>query len=437
MDADPRATVPPGPVGLADIEQAAAVLAGVIAPSPLEETRWLGRLVGGPAYFKCENLQRAGSFKVRGAYTRMSRLSPAERDFGVVTASAGNHAQGVAVAAQLLGIRATVFMPEGAPLPKERATREYGADVVIGGESIDECLVAAAAFAEKTAATLIHPYDHVDIVAGQGSVGLEILQQCPDVATVVVAIGGGGLCAGILTVLREKVTDRHVRVTGVQAGGAASLAPSIEAGRPVQLPTKATMADGIAVGKPGAVPFAVLTDPARGLDDLRTVTEEQLSEALLSMLERAKMVVEPAGAASVAAVLADPAAFPPPLVMVLSGGNIDPLLLQRVIQHGLVSAGRYLSLTVRFPDRPGSLAKLLAGVAGSGANVLEVLHRRTSSGLAVDDVEVSVDLETRGAEHSDQVLDGLRRSGYVVRRNRDETGAAVRHRPAEATKHPG
>jgi threonine dehydratase len=405
-------------VTIDDVRVARDGLAHVLAPSPMEESRWLAALVGGPVFFKCENLQRAGSFKVRGAYTRMAGLSDAERSLGVVTASAGNHAQGVAVAASLLGIAATVFMPAGSPLPKENATRGYGADVVLGGESIDECLVFAAEFAQRTGATLIHPFDHPDIVAGQGTVGLEILDQCHDVATVVVPVGGGGLAAGLAVALRDgrgenPGDERRIRLIGVQAEGAAAYPASLAAGRPVALTSKATMADGIAVGRPGDVPFDLIAGPG-GFDDILTVSEEELSRALVMTLERAKLVVEPAGAAGVAAVLADPASFEPPVVVVLSGGNVDPLLLSRVIRHGLIASGRYLSVSVRFPDRPGSLAALVACVAATGSNVLEVVHRRTSDDLGVNDVEVAIDLETRGPTHRDEILARLRSAGYRV-----------------------
>ena len=422
----------PPAVTLDDIRAAAVDLSEVIEPTPLEASRWLGALVGGEVSFKCENLQRAGSFKVRGAYTRMLRLDPVERALGVVTASAGNHAQGVAVAAAMLGISATVFMPAGAPLPKENATRGYGADVRLGGSSIDECLVFAAQFAADTGATLIHPFDHPAVVAGQGTVGLEILQQCPDVATVVVPVGGGGLAAGLGIALRRGSRARPrrsgpgVRLVGVQAGGAATYARSLAAGHPVARSSMPTMADGIAVGRPGDVPFRVLSG-VDGFDEVREVSEESLSRAVLATLERAKMVVEPAGAAGVAAVLDDPAAFEPPVVVVLSGGNVDPLLLSRIVRHGLVASSRYLSVAVRFPDRPGSLAALLARVAGTGANVLEVVHRRTSAELGLDDVEVDVDVETRGPAHCASILAELRGAGYgVLERTGAEFGGVAR-----------
>lgn len=399
---------PPLPT-LADIEQAQEVLDGVAIRTPVEESRWLSGLVGGPVLLKAENLQRTGSFKIRGAYLRMSRLSDEERGNGVVAASAGNHAQGVALAAQLLGIKATVFMPEGAPIPKEKATRGYGAEVRFHGHSVDEALVAAKEFAAETGAVLIHPFDHVDIVTGQGTCGLEILDQCPDLRTVLVPTGGGGFVAGIATAVKERRPD--VRVVGVQAEGAAAYVRSLREGHPVALAAMATMADGIAVGCPGDVPFRAVQ---RYVDDLVTVSEESLSSALLMTLERAKLLVEPAGAAAVAALLDDPAGYATPAVAVLSGGNVDPLLLMRVLRHGMAAAGRYLSFRVRIPDLPGGLARLLGELAEVEANVLDVVHERTSTHLHVDEVEVALQVETRGIEHAERVLARLRECGYHV-----------------------
>jgi threonine dehydratase len=396
-------------VSIADVEAAAELLRGVAIKTAMEESRWLSSVVGGPVLLKCENLQRTGSFKIRGAYVRMSRLSPEERARGVVAASAGNHAQGVALAAQMLGIKATVFMPEGAPIPKLNATKGYGADVVFHGAILDEALAHAVQYAEQTGAVLIHPFDHVDIVAGQGTVGLEILQQAPEAATVLVPTGGGGLIAG--TALAIKARRPDVRLVGVQAEGAAAYPASLRAGAPVALASMSTMADGIAVGCPGPVPFEEI---ATHVDEMITVSEESISQALVLLLERAKMVVEPAGAVGVAAVLDHPDAFPTPAVAVLSGGNVDPLLLAKLIRHGMASAGRYLNIRVRIPDRPGGLARLLGELADEGANVLEVAHERTSTSLSVDEVEVHVQLETRGAEHADGVLARLREHGYQV-----------------------
>ncbi len=397
-------------VTLADIQRAATDLVGVAHRTPLEGSRWLSEAVGGPVLLKCENLQRAGSFKIRGAYTRIARMSRAERGRGVVAASAGNHGQGVALAAGLLGTPATVFMPEGASIAKENATREYGAEVVNAGATIDEALVAARAFAAATGAVLVHPFDHPDVVAGQGTVGLEILAQCPEVATVLVCTGGGGLLAGVACAVKSLRPD--VRVVGVQAAGAAAYPPSLAAGEPVGLAAMATMADGIAVGRPGDVPFGLVR---KYVDQIVTVSEPGLARAVVLLLERAKVVVEPAGAAGVAALLEGVGdQLRTPVVAVLSGGNVDPLLLLRIIRSGLVAAGRFLSLRVVVPDRPGALAGLLAQLAAADANVLEVVHQRVSGRLAVGEVSIDVAVETRGPEHADRLVDALRATGRSV-----------------------
>ncbi|MFC6237343.1 threonine ammonia-lyase [Longivirga aurantiaca] len=396
-------------VTVQDVEAARIALKGVARETPLRPARWLADKVGGPVDLKCENLQRAGSFKIRGAYTRMVRLSEEERARGVVAASAGNHAQGVALAASMLGISATVFMPVGAPLPKVAATRGYGAEIRFIGTAIDECLVAAQEFADETGAILIHPFDHKDIVAGQGTVGLEILEQRPDVKTIVVCTGGGGLLAGIAVAVKAVRPD--VRIVGVQAAGAAAYPGSLAVHHPVSLASMSTMADGIAVGRPGDVPFALIDDL---VDQVVVVDDETIARALVLTLERGKLVVEPAGAAGLAAVLDDPAAFEPPVVVVVSGGNVDPLLLLRVIRHGLAAAGRYSTLTVRMPDRPGSLASLLAALAAADANVVEVEHARADPKLHLDEVQIEVQVETRGPEHRDEVLARLAREGFHV-----------------------
>ena len=392
-----------------DIQAARELLDGVAVRTPMEDSRWLSALTGGQVLLKCENLQRTGSFKARGAYVRMFRLPEEERAHGVVAASAGNHAQGVALAAQMLGIKATVFMPEGAPIPKEKATRGYGADVVLHGRHLEDALVRAREFSEQTGAVLIHPFDHVDIVAGQASAGLEILEQAPEVETVLVPTGGGGLIAGIA--LAVKTARPEVRLVGVQAEGAAAWPASLAHGKPQPLESMKTMADGIAVGMPGEVTFAAVRDH---VDDIVTVSEESLSQALLALLERAKMVVEPAGAAAVAAILDRPEAYGGRTVAVLSGGNIDPLLLGKVIRHGMASAGRYLFLRVCIPDRPGGLARLLSELGGAGANILEVAHERISANLQLDEVEVRLQMETRGEPHAEQVIARLRECGYRI-----------------------
>jgi threonine dehydratase len=396
-------------VRLQDIEAARELLRGIARFTPMEGSRWLTDRVGGPVYLKCENLQRTGSFKIRGAYVRISRLSPEQRARGVVAASAGNHAQGVALAASLLDTKATVFMPEGAPIPKIQATRSYGAEIRIGGANLDEAIVLAQRFAKEEGPEFIHPFDHPDLIAGQGTAGLEIVEQVPDVRTVVVPTGGGGLLSGIAAGVKGR--SPAVRIVGAQAEGAAAFPGSLAAGRPVALEKMSTIADGIAVGCPGAATFAHVSAL---VDDVVTVSDEAMSRALVLVLERAKLVVEAAGAAAVAAVMEQPANYEPPIVVVLSGGNIDPLLLLNVMRHGLIAAGRFLAFRARISDRPGGLVGLLRELADSGANVLEVAHVRTGPKLHLHEVEVAVQLETRGPEHCDEVLTRLRRAGYPL-----------------------
>jgi len=396
-------------VTLADIEAAAARLSGVVRDLPLHSARWLSDIAGGPVFLATENLQRAGSFKIRGAYNRLAQLTTPERDAGVVAASAGNHAQGVALAAGMLGIHATIFMPRSASMPKVVATQDYGAEVRFHGATLDEAIAEAKEFAEVTGALFISPFDHADIVAGQGTLGLEILAQRPDAKTVVVCTGGGGLLAGVALALKSLRPD--ITVVGAQAAGAAAYPPSLVAGHPVPLSMMRTMADGIAVGRPGDIPFALVQ---RYVDDIRVVSEDSLARAQLKLLERSKLVVEPGGAAAVAAIMDDPDSFETPAVAVLSGGNVDPLIMMRVIRHGLTAGGRFTQITVHMPDRPGSLAGLLGEIAAMDANVVDVSHLRTNPRLAVDEVEITIDLETRGADHRDQLLARLRDAGYRV-----------------------
>ncbi|GGR07066.1 threonine ammonia-lyase [Streptomyces cinereoruber] len=394
---------------LDDVRGAQKMLSGVARVTAMEGSRHLSSLVGAPVHLKCENLQRTGSFKLRGAYVRIAGLRPEEKAAGVVAASAGNHAQGVALASRLLGVRATVFMPVGAPLPKVAATREYGAEVRLQGQVVDETLAAAERYARETGAVLIHPFDHPDVIVGQGTVGLEILEQCPEVRTIVVGVGGGGLVAGIGLAVKSLRPD--VKVIGVQAEGAAAYPPSLAAGHPVVVESPVTMADGIKVGRPGDVPFDLVREY---VDEVRTVSEDALSSALLLCLERAKLVVEPAGASPVAALLSDPESFRGPVVAVLSGGNVDPLLLQRVLRHGMAAGGRYLSLRLRVTDRPGVLASLLAALTVVDANVLDVSHVRTDPRLGLTEAEVELHLETKGPEHCREVTEALRDAGYTV-----------------------
>ena len=379
--------------------------------TPVIASRALTEHTGQPTWLKCESLQRTGSFKPRGAYNRIANLSAGERARGVVAASAGNHAQGVAWAAAKLGITSTVFMPVTVALPKLLATKAYGARVRLAGNTVDEALVAAREYAERRDAVFIHPFDHPDVIAGQATVGLEILNQIPDVATIVVPTGGGGLLAGIATAAHHLAP--RVRVIGVQAANAAAWPASLAAGHPVRLESMATIADGIAVALPGTVTFAHVEAFAHSV---RTVTEDALSHALLLCMERAKLTVEPSGAAAVAALmtLAPELDLQGPVCAVLSGGNIDPLVLTHVITHGLRAAGRYLSVKVTIPDRPGGLSRLLDVVSASGASVLDVVHSRTARKLALDEVEVRLTVETRGPEHRAEVLADLSGAQFVV-----------------------
>lgn len=399
---------------LAEFITAREVVSAVVQETPIEESRYLSDILGVHVVMKCENLQRTGAYKVRGAYNRMSKLSAEERAVGVVAASAGNHAQGVALAAQELGIHATVFMPMGVALPKLLATRDYGADVVLDGPTFTESLAAAKEFAQTSGAIFIPPYDNFDVIAGQGTVGLEIIEQVPDVETVIVPIGGGGLISGVASALKQSAaaTGRTIRVIGVQATNAAAYPPSLKAGEPTTITMKPTIADGIAVARPGKLNFEIIKDT---VDEVVTVGDDDIARALVTLLERAKLVVEPAGAVGVAAILAGKIVATGTTVVVLSGGNIDTMVMERVIARGLVATGRYLRVRIPLPDRPGQLARVAEIVADQNANVVEVLHTRHGSGLQITQVELEVHIETRGPEHATLVLDALRAEGYEPR----------------------
>ncbi|MDI2099503.1 threonine ammonia-lyase [Ruicaihuangia caeni] len=407
------ATVFAGP-SLAEFEAAREVVSRAADPTPMESSRYLAEVLGHPVSLKCENLQRTGSYKIRGAYNRMARLSDEERARGVVAASAGNHAQGVAFAARELGIKATIFMPVGVALPKLQATRAYGAEVVLSGHTVDQPLRAAAEFAASTGAVLIPPFDHYDVVMGQGTLGLEILDQVPDVATIVVPIGGGGLIAGIASAVKQRAAaeGKRIKVIGVQAENAAPYPLSLERGEPVDIEITPTIADGIAVSKPGALNFEIVR---QAVDDVVTVDDDEIAKALLVLIERAKLVVEPAGAVGVAAILSGKIDATGPTVAVLSGGNIDPLMLERIVSHGLAASERYLKLRIPLPDRPGQLARTAEIVAEQNANVVEVLHTRHGGGLQISQVELELHIETRGPEHAERVLAALRSAGYSPR----------------------
>ena len=395
-----------------DIASAEELLEPVMRRTPVVASRILSDLTGHEVRLKCENLQRTGSFKPRGAYNRIARLDAEQRARGVVAASAGNHAQGVAWAASQVGIDSTVFMPVGVSLPKLVATKAYGATVHLVGNTVDEALKSAREFAERTGATLIHPFDHLDIVAGQATLGTELLQQMPDVGTIVIPTGGGGLLAGVAAAV--KLTKPDIRIVGVQAEGAAAWPASLKAGHPIALESMSTMADGIAIGLPGSVPF----DHVQGwVDDVVTVSEDALSRAWVLCIERAKLIVEPAGAAAVSALMthsADELGLTGSVCAVLSGGNIDPLLLTHVITHGLRAGGRYLAVRVTISDKPGGLTGVLGVVRDAGASVVDVVHSRTGGRLGLEEVDVMLTVETRGPDHRGSVLDALGAAGYAV-----------------------
>ncbi|MBT2501371.1 threonine ammonia-lyase [Curtobacterium sp. ISL-83] len=396
---------------LADIEAARETIAGVARVTPMETSRFLAEVLGSPVHLKCENLQRTGAYKVRGAYNRLSTLTPEQRAAGVVAASAGNHAQGVAFAARELGIPATIFTPVGVALPKLQATRHYGAEVVLRGHSVEEALSAAKDFANRTGAVFIPPFDHPAVIAGQGTLGLEIVDQVPDVDTVIVPIGGGGVIAGIALAVKglAERRGRPIRVIGVQAENAAAYPSSIDAGEPVTVVTKPTIADGIAVARPGDLNFPIIRD---NVDQIVTVSDDDTARALLVLLERAKLVVEPAGAVGVAAIMSGAVTDTGRTVVLLSGGNIDPLMMERVITRGLVAAARYIGVRIMLPDRPGQLARVAQVISDAGANVVEVLHTRHGQGLVINEVALDLSIEARGPDHAQEVMKRLHEAGF-------------------------
>ncbi|HHW50266.1 MAG TPA: threonine ammonia-lyase [Pseudoclavibacter sp.] len=395
-----------------DVRAAAEVISHIAHRTPVERSMAFGEFTGSPVFLKCENMQRTGSYKLRGATYRLSKLTASERAAGVVAASAGNHAQGVAMAARELGIAATIFMPVGVALPKLQATRRYGASVELVGVTVTESLVAAQEFASRTGAIFIPPYDHPDVIAGQATVGVEVMEQVPDVDTIVVPIGGGGLAAGVAIAARAQAQKRGrpVRVVGVQSEACAPYLPSLQQGHPVTVAPASTIADGILVQTPGSLNFEIIREL---VDEVVTVSDDDIARAIIALLERAKLVVEPAGAVSCAALVSGRIESPGTTVAILSGGNIDPLLLERVIRHGLTALSRYTNITVELPDRPGQLTIISQIISECDANVIEVLHTRHGRGQGITTVELQLSIETRGPEHRDEVLDALRARGYT------------------------
>lgn len=393
-------------IQLDQIEDARRRLAPVLRHTPIRGSDTLSAVAGRPVILKPEYFQRTGSFKVRGATNLISRL-PAGSE--VVAASAGNHAQGVAFAATRAGIRSTIFMPEGASLPKVEATRNYGAEVRLEGKVVDDALLLAQRYAADTGATYVPPFDHPLIMAGQGTIGLELAEEAPEAEVVAVPVGGGGLISGVAAALA--LCGSGIKVVGVEPAGAAAVTASRAAGRSVALEHLHTMADGVAVKSTSDL---VLAHVSAFVENVVTVDEEEIARAMLLLLERAKAVVEPAGAVGLAAILAGKVPGRGPAVALLSGGNVDPLLLLKMVDHGLSAAGRYLVFRAVLDDRPGALAGLTATLAGLGLNVLQVAHQRSGMELGIHQVDVQMTVETRGPEHQVAVLDALKAAGYRV-----------------------
>jgi threonine dehydratase len=380
-----------------DVEEARERLAGVARVTPVYGSETFSRLVGREVWLKAENLQRTGSFKIRGAVNRISFLDADERAAGVATASAGNHGQAVAWAAREAGVRARIYVPLDAPMAKVEACQNYGAELVLEGERLEDAMAAAREYVQESDATFVHPFEDPRVIAGQGTIGLELAEQVPQAATVLIPIGGGGLAAGIATALRAVRPD--VRIVGVQAGK-----------------TGFTIADGIFVKYPGELTMGILDSL---LDDIVHVVDEEITEAIVLLLERSKLVVEGAGAVGVAALLAGKAGDGDgPAVAVLSGGNIDPTLLISVMRHGLTVAGRYLVVRTRIPDRPGELIKLLQLCAEKRVNVVSVEHHREGMQISVAETEVELTVGTRDLAHGNDVIAAFNDAGYPTERVR-------------------
>lgn len=395
---------------LENVEEARRALQGYLRPTPLYHSPNLSTQFGLPVYFKTENLQRAGSFKVRGAFNKMMSLSAEERQRGVIAASAGNHAQGVALAAQTLGIQSTICMPEGAPITKVEATENYGAKIILHGQTYDDAYQKALELQATHNYTFIHGFDDPYTVAGQGTIGLEIFEDLPDVSTVYVPIGGGGLISGIALALKSLKPD--VRIIGVQAGGAPAVYLGMQKGELTWTDSVRTIADGIAIKRPGKLNFELIQ---KYVDDVVLVDEEEIAQSILMLLERSKLTVEGAGAVGLAAFMNQKAAnVKGPVCIVLSGGNIDVNILSRIIERGLVKAGRYVRISTFVPDRPGGLQRLLATVASAGANVIHVHHERWLNKVTIGEVEIDLALETRDARHVQSLINQLQDEGYQV-----------------------
>ncbi|MBI4503945.1 MAG: threonine ammonia-lyase [Chloroflexi bacterium] len=399
------------PLTLRALVEARQALRAVAVETPLLRAERFGAQVGADLYLKAESMQRTGSFKVRGAYTCVRALPPGVRRKGVVTASAGNHAQGVALAARTLGLRATVVMPVGTPLTKVEATRALGARIILHGAVWDEAYERAQALAERGPA-LVHPFDDWQVIAGQATLGLEILDELPDAEVLVVPVGGGGLIAGVA--LATKLLRPDLRVVGVQASAAPACAEAFRSGVVREVPAERTIADGIRVKRPGRLTFPIIQHL---VDDVVLVDDEQISAAVVALLEHAKLLVEGAGAAPLAAILAGKVDVAGRRVVALvSGGNIDINLVARAIEHGLTASGRYLVISVLLPDRPGELHRLTRHLAREQVNIIQIEHHRAGWRLPIGSAEVTLHLETRDTAHAEHLIGLLQRAGYAPQR---------------------
>jgi threonine dehydratase len=396
-------------ITLDQIRKAYGPLKAIVRRTPLLTSKTLDGLAGGPIQLKAENLQKTGSFKIRGAYTALSRLQEADRARGVVTASAGNHAQGIALAAQLTGLQAKVFMPVGASIAKVLATRGYGADVRLAGSSFDDAVAAAQSYARESGATFISAFDHDDIIAGQGSVALELLEELPDLDTVLIPVGGGGLISGMAIALKE--SRPSIRIIGVQAEGCSAATESWRANAVVEVAQAKTIADGIAVKKPSPRTLQYLK---KYVDEMVTVADEDIATTIVTLLERMKILVEGAGAAALTALITRKAVPKGRTAVVLSGGNIDIKLIEGLIERTMLRSGRYLRIFTAVDDRPGGLAALLKGVAEARGNVIEVIHNRTSATVPIGQTGVEILIETRDAAHIEELVGRLKSAGYPV-----------------------
>lgn len=395
------------------IREARRRISDQIVRTPCASAEWIGELFDAHAWFKLENLQRTGSFKDRGALNRILNIPPEQRDAGIVAASAGNHAQGVAFHGARLGFRVKIVMPERTPLIKVSRTQQFGAEVILHGANYDEAMDEARRIRDSEGSTLIHPFDDIHVMAGQGTIGLELLEECPQMEVLIVPVGGGGLISGVALAIKSERPD--VRIVGVQAGRMASAVHARAEGTIVKLPPAETIADGIAVRRIGDSTFPIIEEL---VDQLVTVTEEEIASSVLLLLEREKTVAEPAAAVTLAAAVAGkvPDVAGRHVVMLLSGGNIDVNLLSRIIDRGLSNDGRLARLDVRVPDRPGALAALATAIAAKGANILQLDHKRGSDGVWLTEVDVEMTLEMRGRAHVDELVDSLKAAGYEVRR---------------------